>query len=140
MVLFLSERLNRIAVGRVQALSANLIEQPVVARDALVRFGRQLAVAVGIGAGTGNPYFSTDTAAALRAIEVGADIVLKATKVDGVYSADPVKVPDAVRYDRLTYDEVLDIAQRSVVSATQARLPLGRTRTAKPFSSSSQMM
>lgn len=58
-------------------------------------------------AGTGNPFFTTDTAACLRAIEVGADIVLKATKVDGIYSADPVKHPDAKRYDFLTYHEVL---------------------------------
>lgn len=60
-------------------------------------------------AGTGNPFFTTDSSACLRGIEVQADLVLKATKVDGVYSADPVKVPDAVRYDRLTYDEVLDM-------------------------------
>jgi uridylate kinase len=58
-------------------------------------------------AGTGNPFFTTDTAACLRAIEVGADIVLKATKVDGIYSEDPVKNPDAVRYEFLTYREVL---------------------------------
>ncbi len=58
-------------------------------------------------AGTGNPFFTTDTAACLRAIEVGADIVLKATKVDGVYSADPVKNPDATRYEFLTYRDVL---------------------------------
>jgi len=58
-------------------------------------------------AGTGNPFFTTDTAACLRAIEVGADIVLKATKVDGVYSADPMKNPDAKLYDYLTYKEVL---------------------------------
>jgi len=59
-------------------------------------------------AGTGNPFFTTDSAACLRGIEVGAELVLKATKVDGVYSADPIKVPDALRYDRLSYDEVLD--------------------------------
>ncbi len=59
-------------------------------------------------AGTGNPFFTTDSSACLRAIEIDAELVLKATKVDGVYSADPVKVPDAVRYERLTYDEVLD--------------------------------
>ncbi len=58
-------------------------------------------------AGTGNPFFTTDTAACLRAIEVGADIVLKATKVDGVYSDDPAKNPHAKRYDFLTYREVL---------------------------------
>lgn len=58
-------------------------------------------------AGTGNPFFTTDTAACLRAIEVGAEVVLKATKVDGVYSEDPFKNPSAVRYDFLTYKEVL---------------------------------
>jgi uridylate kinase len=58
-------------------------------------------------AGTGNPFFTTDTAACLRAIEVGADIVLKATKVDGVYSEDPIKNPNAIRFDHLTYKEVL---------------------------------
>ena len=58
--------------------------------------------------GTGNPFFTTDTAAALRAIEIGADIVLKATTVDGVYSADPVTDPDAQRYETLGYDRVLE--------------------------------
>jgi uridylate kinase len=60
------------------------------------------------GAGTGNPYFSTDTAASLRAMEIGAEVILKATKVDGVYSADPAKHPDAIRYRELTYIEVLN--------------------------------
>ena len=59
------------------------------------------------GTGTGNPFFTTDTTAALRAIEMGCDAVAKATQVDGVYSADPKKDPDAVRYDRLTYADVL---------------------------------
>lgn len=58
-------------------------------------------------AGTGNPFFTTDSAASLRAIEISADVMLKATKVDGIYSADPFKDPQAVRYDRLTYDEAL---------------------------------
>jgi uridylate kinase len=58
-------------------------------------------------AGTGNPFFTTDTAASLRAIEIGADVLLKATKVDGIYSADPLQVPDAVRYDGLSFDQVL---------------------------------
>ncbi len=58
-------------------------------------------------AGTGNPFFTTDSGAALRAIEIGADLLLKATKVDGVYDADPKKHPGAKRFDRLTYDEVL---------------------------------
>ena len=58
-------------------------------------------------AGTGNPYFTTDTAAALRAMEIGADVILKATKVDGIYSADPVKVKSAKKYEKLKYIEVL---------------------------------
>ena len=58
-------------------------------------------------AGTGNPFFTTDSGAALRAIEIGADLLLKATKVDGVYDRDPKKHPDATRYERLTYEEVL---------------------------------
>jgi len=61
-----------------------------------------------LAGGTGNPFFTTDTNAALRAAEVGAHVVVKATKVDGVYSADPMKDPDAVRYERLTYREVID--------------------------------
>ena len=59
------------------------------------------------GAGTGNPFFTTDTAAALRGAEIGAQVVLKATKVDGVYTADPKKDPSAKRYDRLTFDEAM---------------------------------
>jgi uridylate kinase len=59
------------------------------------------------GGGTGNPYFTTDTAAALRAAEIGADVILKATQVDGVYSADPAKDKTAVRYERLSFDEAI---------------------------------
>ena len=59
------------------------------------------------GAGTGNPYFTTDTAASLRAIEVGADVILKGTRVDGIYTADPEKNPDAVKYDHISYDECI---------------------------------
>ncbi|HPI78548.1 MAG TPA: UMP kinase, partial [bacterium] len=58
-------------------------------------------------AGTGNPFFTTDTAAALRAVEIGADAILKATRVDGVYDKDPLKCPDAVRFDRLCYMDVV---------------------------------
>ena len=61
-----------------------------------------------LSAGTGNPFFTTDSAACLRAIEIDADVVLKATKVDGVYTADPFKDPHAEKFDHLTYDEVLD--------------------------------
>jgi len=60
------------------------------------------------GAGTGNPYFSTDTAAALRANEIDAEVVMKATNVDGVYSADPKKDPSATKYDHITFSEVLE--------------------------------
>ncbi|MCO5786698.1 UMP kinase [Pseudomonas sp. G11-1] len=60
-------------------------------------------------AGTGNPFFTTDTAACLRGIEVDADVVLKATKVDGVYNRDPMKDPNAERFDKLSYDQVLDL-------------------------------
>ncbi len=72
-------------------------------------------------AGTGNPYFTTDTAAALRAMEIGAEVIMKATKVDGVYSADPVKDPSAVKYDRLSY---LDVLQKDlkVMDATAISL------------------
>ena len=59
-------------------------------------------------AGTGNPYFTTDTTAALRALEIGADCIMKATKVDGIYDSDPKKNPDAVKFDELTYIEVLN--------------------------------
>ncbi|MEW6765406.1 MAG: UMP kinase [Pseudomonadota bacterium] len=68
-------------------------------------------------AGTGNPFFTTDTAGSLRAIEVGADLMIKATKVDGVYDSDPRKNPDARRYDHLTYDEAIN-RQLGVMDAT----------------------
>ncbi|MEY3138448.1 MAG: hypothetical protein RL580_2180 [Pseudomonadota bacterium] len=68
-------------------------------------------------AGTGNPFFTTDTAASLRAIEIGADLLVKATKVNGIYSADPMKDPNAVRYPRLTFDRVLD-ERLAVMDAT----------------------
>jgi uridylate kinase len=80
-------------------------------------------------AGTGNPFFTTDTAASLRAIEIGADILLKATKVNGIYSADPMKDPQAVRYPRLTFDRVLDerlnvMDQTAIVMCRDNNLPM----------------
>jgi len=71
--------------------------------------------------GTGNPYFSTDTAAALRALEIGADAILKATKVDGVYDRDPVKHPDATMFNKLSYLEVLN-RELEVMDATAVSL------------------
>jgi uridylate kinase len=80
-------------------------------------------------AGTGNPFFTTDTAAALRAIEINADVLLKATKVNGIYSDDPVRNPSAVRYGRLTFDKVLTdklnvMDATAIVMCRDNRLPL----------------
>jgi uridylate kinase len=80
-------------------------------------------------AGTGNPFFTTDSAASLRGIEIGAELVLKATKVDGIYSADPKKDPSARRYDRLTYDEALErklgvMDATAIVLCREQNLPL----------------
>jgi uridylate kinase len=72
-------------------------------------------------AGTGNPYFTTDTAAALRAMEIKADVIMKATKVDGIYSADPMKDPTAERYDRISYLQVLE-RRLQVMDATAISL------------------
>jgi len=87
------------------AIDMREVSEPYVRRRALRHMEKGRVVI--FSAGTGNPYFSTDTAAALRAVEVGAEIILKATKVDGVYSDDPVKNPKAKKYDRITYIDVL---------------------------------
>ena len=82
-----------------------------------------------LAAGTGNPFFTTDTAASLRAIEIGADVLLKATKVDGVYDRDPVGNPDAVRFETVTYDQVISdklavMDATAVVMCRDNNLPL----------------
>ncbi len=87
------------------AIDMREVSEPYVRRRALRHMEKGRVVI--FSAGTGNPYFSTDTAAALRAVEVDAEIILKATKVDGVYSDDPVKNPKATKYDRITYIDVL---------------------------------
>ena len=87
------------------AIAMNEVAEPYIRRRA-VRHLERGRVAI-LAAGTGNPYFTTDTAAALRAVEIGAEVLLKATKVDGVYSADPMADADAVRYDQLSYTDVL---------------------------------
>ncbi|MFP8874114.1 MAG: uridine monophosphate kinase, partial [Myxococcota bacterium] len=84
------------------ALEIAQVAEPYIRRRAVRHLEKGRIVI--FGGGTGNPYFSTDTAAALRAAEIHADVVLKATKVDGIYSADPEKNKGAVRYDRLSYD------------------------------------
>lgn len=80
-------------------------------------------------AGTGNPFFTTDSAASLRAVEIGADLMLKATQVDGVYNSDPKKNADAVRYSELSYDEVIDkrlavMDTTAVVMCQEQKMPL----------------
>ncbi len=87
------------------AIAMNQICEPFIRRRAIRHLEKGRVVI--FGGGTGNPYFTTDTAAALRASEIGADVLLKATKVDGVYDRDPVKDPTARRYEQLTFDEVL---------------------------------
>ena len=91
---------------RVQtAVEMRAVAEPYI-RSKAIRHLEKGRVVI-FGAGTGNPYFSTDTAAVLRAAEINADVILLAKNVDGVYSADPVKDPTAVKYDTITYDEVL---------------------------------
>jgi uridylate kinase len=99
--------LERIGVHtRVQsAIPMSTVCEPYIRRRAIRHMEKGRVVI--FAAGTGSPYFTTDTAAALRAVEVGCDALLKGTQVDGVYSADPHKVADAVRYDRLSYKDVL---------------------------------
>ena len=87
------------------AIGMNEVAEPYIRRKAVRHLEKGRVVI--LAAGTGNPYFTTDTAAALRAVEIGASVLLKATKVDGVYTADPVKDSSAERYDQLTYGEVL---------------------------------
>jgi uridylate kinase len=87
------------------ALKINQVCEDYIRRRA-VRHLEKGRVAI-FAAGTGNPFFTTDSAASLRAIEIGADIMLKATKVDGVYDADPVGNPNAVRYEKISYDEAI---------------------------------
>ena len=102
---------------RVQtAIEMRAIAEPYI-RSRAIRHLEKGRVVI-FGAGTGNPYFSTDTAAVLRAAEIDADVILLAKNVDGVYSADPVKDPTAVKYDSISYDEVL--AQHLMVMDTTA--------------------
>jgi uridylate kinase len=91
---------------RVQsAIEMRELAEPYIRRKAVRHLEKGRVVI--FAAGTGNPYFTTDTAAALRAMEIGADVILKGTKVDGVYTADPVKVPTAKKFDRISYIDVL---------------------------------
>jgi len=105
--LALQDALEKINVPtRVQsAITMPQVVEPFIRRRAVRHLEKGRVVI--FGGGTGNPYFSTDTAAALRASEIGADVILKATKVDGVYDSDPMKNPQAKRFERITYLEAL---------------------------------
>jgi len=109
------------------AIEMHEVAEPYIRRRAIRHLEKGRVVI--FGAGTGNPYFSTDTAAALRAMEIRADVLLKATSVDGIYSADPKKDPDAVRFDTITYMDIirkgLKVMDTSAVSLChENRMPM----------------
>lgn len=119
--LALADALGRMGVAtRVQtAIEMKAIAEPYIRLRAMRHLEKGRVVI--IGGGTGNPYFTTDTAAALRAMEIDADLLVKATKVDGVYSADPHESPDAERFDSLTYMRALEM-RVGVMDATAISL------------------
>lgn len=109
------------------AITMRSVCEPYIRRKAVRHLEKGRAVI--FAAGTGNPYFTTDTAAVLRALEIDADVIMKATRVDGVYDKDPEKSSDAVRYDDLTYSEVLQkdlrVMDASAISlAREEKLPI----------------
>jgi len=108
-----------VAVRMVSALHIKEVAEPYIRRRVVRHLEKDRIVV--FAAGTGNPYFTTDTAASLRAMEIHADVVLKGTKVDGVYSADPKKDPTAERYQELTFTEALS-KQLGVMDATALSL------------------
>ncbi|HEV2862156.1 MAG TPA: UMP kinase [Pyrinomonadaceae bacterium] len=101
------------------AINIPQVAEPFIRRRAVRHLEKKRVVI--FAAGTGNPYFTTDSAAALRALEIRADVIMKATKVEGVYTADPVKDPTATRYDCITYQEVLE-KQLKVMDASAISL------------------
>jgi uridylate kinase len=103
----------------VTAIEMRAVAEPFIRRRAIRHLEKGRVVV--FGAGTGNPYFSTDTAAALRAMEIKADVILKATKVDGIYDSDPLLNPGALRFDRISYLEVLE-QRLKVMDATAISL------------------
>ena len=96
--------------GAKTALFSGMLIRPVAKPMSAASAGKELGKGkiILISGGTGNPYFTTDSASALRALEIKANVILKGTRVDGVYSADPEKDPEAVKYDSLSFDEALD--------------------------------
>lgn len=115
--LALQDRLEKLGVAtRVQsAITMSQVAEPFIRRRAMRHLEKGRVVI--FGGGTGNPYFSTDTAAALRANETGAEVILKATKVDGIYDSDPKKNPKAKRYSQITYQDAL-MQQLKVMDST----------------------
>jgi uridylate kinase len=87
------------------AIDMQAVAEPYIRRRAIRHLEKKRVVI--FAAGTGNPYFTTDTTAALRALEIGAECIMKATKVDGIYDKDPKKFPDAVKYDQITFIDAL---------------------------------
>ncbi len=115
--LALQSQLEEVGIAtRVQtAIPVQSVAEPFIRRRAMRHL--ELGRVVIFVAGTGNPFFSTDTTAALRASEIGAEVILKATKVDGIYTADPFKNPKAKKYDQITYSDALD-QRLSVMDST----------------------
>jgi uridylate kinase len=101
------------------AIEMNQIAEPFIRRRAIRHLEKGRVVI--FGAGTGNPYFSTDTAASLRAMEIKADVIMKATKVEGIYDADPMKVKDAIKFEQITFTDVLH-KRLNVMDATAISL------------------
>ena len=101
------------------AIDIPQLAEPFIRRRAVRHLEKQRVVI--FAAGTGNPYFTTDSAAALRACEIGAQVIFKATKVDGIYTSDPMKNPDAARYEKISYQEVLE-KQLKVMDASAISL------------------
>jgi uridylate kinase len=124
-VIALGEALNGLGsqVRVMSAIDINKITEPYIRGRAINHLAKGRIVL--FGAGTGNPYFSTDTAAALRAMEIEAEVLLKATKVDGVFDKDPVSNPDARKFDRLTYRQVLE-KKLGVMDMTAVSLAMGQ--------------
>ena len=108
-----------VATRVLTAIEMRAVAEPFIRRRAIRHLEKGRVVV--FAAGTGNPYFTTDTAAALRAMEIKADVILKGTKVDGIYTADPVRFPEATRYDRVSYLQVLQ-ERLQVMDATAISL------------------
>jgi uridylate kinase len=131
--LALQDAMRRVGLpSRVQsALNIEQVAEPYI-RGKAMRYLEEGKVVI-FAAGTGNPFFTTDTAAALRGMEMNVDVVLKATKVDGVYTEDPMVHPDAMRYQRLTFDEAI-IRNLKVMDATALTLCRDQKLPVKVFS------